>query len=402
LLPHPREKTLVIAKLFTRQRIIQGQEIREPTWLALILTAAGLLTLLAGLGAAIFVLLYPFGQPWEIGVAALAVFGWCVLAWRAWRRRAPRGLQGTTAHVTGRHRWLQGIRTGGRVLAAGVLAAWLLLIGWAEWGPGGPPPAPKADPDTVRVVTWNILHGAEHGPPWEQADWNRRKHALQTAVRQAAPDILGVQEARPEQVAFLEQVLPGHDRVGVGRDDGRSAGEHAAIWFNRDRFELLDQGTFWLEPPLDAARPQGIWPRRICTWARLRDRPTGQVLRVYNVHSYLTEPARVRAAQVIRERIAAGDPSDAIVLLGDFNAAPNAPSRRLFTGAGLVDAAKLAGQHPEALTYHYHGLPVRCLDGVLLGPGWRVPQHRILNVKPGGTFPSDHFGMLADLTLARS
>jgi endonuclease/exonuclease/phosphatase family metal-dependent hydrolase len=382
----------VIAKLFTRQRIHEGQEIGEPTWLALILTAAGLLTLLAGLGVVIFVVLYPLGQPWELGIAALAMLGLFALVWRC------RRLQRTTGQATGRQRWLRRIRTGGKGLAAGVLAAWLGLIAWAEWGPGGPPPAPKADPATIRVVTWNILHGAEHGPPWDQADWNRRKPALQAALRQAAPDILGAQEARAEQVAFLEQVLPGHERVGVGRDDGRSAGEHSAIWFDRDRFERLEQGTFWLEPPFDEARPQGLWPRRICTWARLRDRRTGQVLRVYNVHSYLTEPARVRAAQVIRERMAAGDPSDAIVLLGDFNAGPHTPSRRLLTGAGLVDAAQQVGQAPEAPTYHYHGLPVRCLDGVLLGPGWRVQHHRILNVKPGGTFPSDHFGMLVDLT----
>jgi len=119
----------MIAKLFTRQRTIEGQKMREPTWPALILIAAGLLTLVVGLGISIFVLLYPLGQPWELGVAALAVFAWSVLAWRAWRgRRALRLLQGTIG--TGRQRGLQRIREGARVVCAGVLAAWLGLIGY--------------------------------------------------------------------------------------------------------------------------------------------------------------------------------------------------------------------------------------------------------------------------------
>ena len=67
----------------------------------------------------------------------------------------------------------------------------------------------------------------------------------------AQPDILCVQEALEGQVKYLEATLPGHRRVGAGRDDGRSAGEHCAIYFDGDRFEPLGEGTFWLEEPAD-------------------------------------------------------------------------------------------------------------------------------------------------------
>ena len=108
-----------------------------------------------------------------------------------------------------------------------MLAAWLGLIAWSELTPGGAMP-PRPEPGAVRVMTWNILHGSDDGPPWQQQNWPARKHALATALRAAHPDILGVQEARPEQIAFLEQTLPEHQRVGVGGDDGRGAGEHSA------------------------------------------------------------------------------------------------------------------------------------------------------------------------------
>jgi endonuclease/exonuclease/phosphatase family metal-dependent hydrolase len=270
-------------------------------------------------------------------------------------------------------------------------------------------PPPKTDPSSIRVVTWNIYRGQE-GPPWSQlalANWSGRKGALQDALRHTAPDILCVQEALEEQVAFLEQTLPSHRRVGVGRDDGRSAGEHCAIYFNANRFEEIGGGTFWLEQPTDqppgksGQKPRGgldLRVKRICTWVRLRDRVSGRTIRVYNVHSYLTEKAQVLAARVVLDHVAAGDPPDAVILAGDFNAVPSSASRRVFAAAGLTESAELAG-HPAATpTYQWYGIRTRCLDGILLSSGWQVRHHHILDVKPGNTFPSDHFGVLADLT----
>jgi endonuclease/exonuclease/phosphatase family metal-dependent hydrolase len=208
-----------------------------------------------------------------------------------------------------------------------------------------------------------------------------------------------VQEALEEQVAFLEQTLPTHRRVGVGRDDGRSAGEHCAIYFDANRFEEIGGDTFWLEEPTDQpSGGSGLKIKRICTWVRLRDRASGRTIRVYNVHSYLTEKNRVAAARVVLDHMVAGDPVDAVILAGDFNAPPGAPSRRLFTAAGLTESAELAGQPSGTLTYQWYGLRVRCFDGILVSSGWQVRHHRVLDLKPSNTFPSDHFGVLADLT----
>jgi endonuclease/exonuclease/phosphatase family metal-dependent hydrolase len=283
-----------------------------------------------------------------------------------------------------------------------VLACWLGLIVWSKLNPGGPMPAPKADPASIRVLTWNIHCGQEDGPFWGRFAWAERKHALQAVLRRAGPDILCVQEAREGQVVFLEQALPTHRRVGVGRDDGRSAGEFCAIYFNPDRFEFITGDTFWLQEPID--EPGGgsvLRCKRICTWVRLRDRASGRILRVYNTHSYLTEGARLPAARLIREQIAAGDPSDAVILCGDFNTAPGAPSRRLFAEAGLADSAVVAGKPAGTPTYHCYGIPLRCLDAILLSGPWQVRHHLVLDAKPDNTFPSDHFGVLADLALPR-
>src|SRR4030095_4291677 len=81
-----------------------------------------------------------------------------------------------------------------------------------------------------------------------------------------------------------------------------------------------------------------------CTWARLHDQVGGRTLRIYNTHQYLTKRAQLPAVRLLLSRVQAGDPSDAMVLAGDFNAPPQALSRRVFAEAGLRETATLAGK----------------------------------------------------------
>ncbi len=382
----------MIERLFHRRRVVDGRKVQEPTLLALSLSAIGFLLLLGVFAGAVFATT-SFGLGWWLFAAVAGLLAAFVLGPRLRRHECD-------APATGRRLWLRRLCGAGRKMWVIVLAGWLGLIAWSELSPGGPMPEPKAEAGDVRVLTWNILRGQEHGPLWEQNNWPARKQALAEALRQTQPDILLVQEARLGQLAFLDETLPGHRRVGVGRDDGKFGGEHCAIYFNDDRFQKLDGGTFWLEEPTDKPRGPGLNVKRICTWVRLRDQVSGRILRVYNTHQYLTARAQLPASHIILDRVRAGDPSDAVLLAGDFNATPQAPSRRAFADAGLRETTALAGRPREA-TYHFSGVRWRCLDGILVGPGWHVQQSAVVDIKPRGVFPSDHFGVLADLKPGR-
>jgi endonuclease/exonuclease/phosphatase family metal-dependent hydrolase len=295
--------------------------------------------------------------------------------------------------------------TGSLRLSANVLLAclvcWLGLVAWSSLSAGGAMPPGKSDPHVIRVVTWNILHGTELGPFWNQFGWRVRKGALESVLRGTAPDILCVQEALDEQVTGLASMLAGHGHIGVGRDDGRSAGEYCAVFFDRGRFEQQDGGTFWLEEPTSVPPPDPtpFGPKRICTWVRLRDRRSGRFLRVYNIHLYLTESARLEAVRIILARIAEGEPTDAVLVAGDFNAPPKTPNRLLFEKSGLMSSDELISDSPGASTYQFYSIRLKSLDDVLVNDGWRVESRRVLDMKPGNTYPSDHFGVMCDLIL---
>jgi endonuclease/exonuclease/phosphatase family metal-dependent hydrolase len=383
----------MIANLLTRRRIEHDQEVVEPTLAALALIITGIVVL-AGICVAGIAFLPAFGYIGWTFAAVAAILVCLVLSLRRKSKLNP-------ASPTSRPRWFSRLLNLARVVFIGLLACWLGLIVWLAFCPGGPEPAPKADPALIRVITWNIHCGQEEGLPWKRFDWPRRKHSLRAAIDEARPDILCVQEATPEQVAFLEETLPGHARVGVGRD-GEVGGEHCAIYFNRQRFTEIGGDTFWLEEPIDQpGASSALDAKRICTWVRLRDQASGRTLRVYNAHLYLWEAPRLKAARLITVHIAAGDRADAVLLTADFNASPSAPSRQLFTGteSGLADSAERAEKPTGWPTFHLYGIGLWCIDGILVDSKWDVHDHRILDVKPKNVFPSDHFALLADLAL---
>ena len=357
--------------------------------MSIALVGLGLIASLVG-GAWVIYALQPFSHRGGLFVAAFALLAWLA---RGLRRD---GVQAATTSGVRAARWR--VPRSIRKFVIGVLGVWCGLIAWSAVSPGGPMPTPKKAPDDIRVLNWNILHGDDEGPPWIRRGWPARKKALRAVLRAAGPDILCVQEALDGQVKFLEAELPNHRRVGVGRDDGRSAGEYCAIYFDADRFEPLDGGTFWLEEPADEPPDDpALGPKRICTWARLRDRRGGATLRVYNTHLYLTERARQRAVRIILDQVETGDAADEVLIVGDFNAPPGAPSRALFNAAGLVSAAELAGEPIGLPTFQFYGIRFRGLDDVYLGRSWRRIRYQIVDAKPGNIFPSDHFGILADL-----
>jgi endonuclease/exonuclease/phosphatase family metal-dependent hydrolase len=352
-----------------------------------------LIVVLAGWTWAVFAL-QPFGQrAWAFTAVSILLAGLTAGLWLSWRRRAnPRP---DVIFVLGRP-----LLVAGTVLAL-ALAFWLGLIAWSELAPGGFMPPSKSNRDVIRVLTWNILLGKEAGVPWRRHGWPVRRKALEVAIAGTNPDILCVQEALAGQLTSLAALLPRHRRVGVGRDDGRSAGEHCAIFFERARFEELEGGTFWLEEPTETP-PATTWlgPKRICTWVRLRDRETGRFLRIYNTHLYLTERARLQAVAQILARMDLADPMDAVLVAADFNADPDAQSRRLLEATGLVSTAERSKAKLGAPTYQFYGIRLRSLDDILVNRRWLVLDRRIVDLKPGNIFPSDHFGVMADLILA--
>lgn len=190
------------------------------------------------------------------------------------------------------------------------------------------------------VGSFNIRY-ANPGDVERGNGWDQRAPVVADLIRFHNFDVLGVQEALHHQLLTLAKMLPDYTHVGRGRDDGKDRGEHAAIFFRKDKFKRLDGGDFWLsETPSEPSKGWDAALPRICTWVRLETVADGRSFYVFNLHfDHIGTRARLESSRLVLRRIQeiAGD--QPVVLTGDFNLDQSSEGYRTIAGSGLLTDA---------------------------------------------------------------
>lgn len=168
--------------------------------------------------------------------------------------------------------------------------------------------------------------------------WPQRLPVIAGLIRFHEFDVLGTQEAFHNQLVDLQKLLPNYAYTGCGRNDGKEAGEHAAIFYRKDKFTLLECGNFWLSQTPE--KPGKGWDAdlpRICTWAKLRKTEGGGVLFVFNTHfDHRGVQARLESAKLIVARIKEIARDEPVILTGDFNVDQTSESYRSLHDSGIL------------------------------------------------------------------
>lgn len=271
--------------------------------------------------------------------------------------------------------------------------------------------AQPATADAIDVMSFNIRHG--RGDDGEHV-WPNRRAIVPSVIASSGASIVGLQEVLDFQLAELVSALPRHRAIGVGRDDGVSAGEFAPLLVDTTRFTIVASGTFWFSdtPDVPGSMHWGNRITRIATWARLADRRTADTLRVYNAHwDHESQPSRERSASLLLARASRdGSPRDGVLVTGDFNAGEANPAFRALVGGGgasvhLRDSYRV--QHPTASvvgTFNaFRGDSTgEKIDAILIGPDWHVEAAEIVRTRVGRLWPSDHFPVVARVRRTRA
>lgn len=274
--------------------------------------------------------------------------------------------------------------------------------------------APAKDPGNgdgaLRVMSFNIRYGTA---PDGENHWEKRRELLFDNITRFDPDLLGVQEAIADQIDELQQKLPEHEFIGVGRDDGKRKGEFSGIYFRKDRFEQIDGGHFWLSPTPDQPGSKG-WDAaitRMATWVRLRDqqRPDAEPLLVLNTHwDHMGAEARLESAKLIRSKLRELHPKGPAIVMGDMNAReddpPYAEIVREAEGGKLIDSYRSAHPNRQTDEATYHGFQGgragSRIDFIFHTPDLKTLEAAIDRTEKEGRYPSDHYAVTAVLTAA--
>jgi len=249
-------------------------------------------------------------------------------------------------------------------------------------------------------MTFNLRYGtAQDG----DNSWVYRREAALKLVAQQDPDVLGVQEALAAQVDELRAILPEHDVLGAGREDGLRGGEHSAIFTRRSKLGLREGGTRWIsnEPLKPGSLAFEARNTRVFTWGEFFLSSGRRVLLV-NCHlDHESADAQLMGAQHMLALIHERNELPAIVT-GDFNCEPNDPPVSLFVQHGFVDARPASGPFGTFNNFEPHHVDGVEIDHILATPSWQISNVTIDRSTYGDRAISDHFPVIADLALGLS
>lgn len=257
---------------------------------------------------------------------------------------------------------------------------------------------------SLRFMTYNIRYAtAQDG----DNQWENRKDYLSGQIAFYAPDVFGIQEGLDEQVTYLEKHLEAYAFVGVGRDDGEKKGEYCAIFYKKDRLQLLGYDTFWLsETPEIVSKGWDAALERICTYALFMDLSTGNNFWVFNTHfDHIGERAREKSAELIVQKIKALNKDGLpVIVLGDLNL--NDQSKAIvYLSSVFDDSRKVSVQEPFGPFGTFTGFafdkPVQDrIDYIFCSQaGVKVEKYGVLTDSKNGRYPSDHFPVMIEIVL---
>ena len=235
--------------------------------------------------------------------------------------------------------------------------------------------------------------------------WVNRAPVAAALIRFHEFDIVGTQEGLSNQLEDLSKALPEYQHYGLGRDDGKDGGEHSAIFFKKDRFEVLKKGDFWLSETPD--KPGLGWDatccNRICSWVYLIDKQSKKKFYFFNAHfDHQGKIAREESAKLILKKIKEIAGNEKALFTGDLNGDHNSTwYKRLAASDYLVDTYTLAVK-PYIFNASFNSFGKALdkdgiIDHVFTTGRVNVKRWGILTDTYRGKFPSDHFPVLTEI-----
>ncbi|MBL7870089.1 MAG: endonuclease/exonuclease/phosphatase family protein [Cyclobacteriaceae bacterium] len=257
---------------------------------------------------------------------------------------------------------------------------------------------------TVTVMSYNIrLDTKADGVN----QWGNRIEKVSDLIKKHNPDLLGVQEALHNQMLDLQKHLPNYQFVGVARDDGKEKGEYSAIFYKKDKFDVLKQNTFWLSesPTVPGSKSWDAAITRVVTFSVLKEKSSGKSFIYANTHfDHMGEEARKNSANAIKQLLLdfmKGYKEIPALVSGDFNSEPtDEPYLNMINGKKIV----LADARPATdLTGTFCGFEVdkiacRTIDYIFHSAQWKASHYKVIQDHDGKFYPSDHLPVMATFT----
>ncbi|MFA6702801.1 MAG: endonuclease/exonuclease/phosphatase family protein [Dysgonamonadaceae bacterium] len=256
---------------------------------------------------------------------------------------------------------------------------------------------------TLNIGSFNISYDNKK----EEVGWEYRKESVASLIRFHEWDVFGTQEGQ----SYLLEDIAGEEYDYVfangffnqkNPDIDLERSQHNGIFWLKNKFELLDTGSFWLsETPdvksfgWDAAESRG------CVWVKLKERNTNITFFFFCVHfDHRGVIARQNSALLVLNKIQEIAIDFPVFCVGDFNGSADAEHIQTMKANGLLYDSYDISQSPPYGTkgtsnqYKKDSAMDQRIDYIWVTEDIEVKKFGVLNEMPYNRFTSDHFPIM--------
>jgi endonuclease/exonuclease/phosphatase family metal-dependent hydrolase len=237
--------------------------------------------------------------------------------------------------------------------------------------------------------------------------WIDRAPVVSALIRFHDFDIFGTQEGLKNQLDDISNALPQYNQYGIGRDDGKDKGEHSAIFYKKDEFNLLKKGDFWLSQTPD--KPSLGWDatccNRICSWVYLQHKKSKKKFYFFNAHfDHQGVQARKESSKLILQKIKNIAGNEPVIFTGDLNGSQSSEWYLAIANSNILRDTYKEVKYPYANNASFNGFGSSkqskdIIDHIFITKHFTAGKWGILTDTYYGKFPSDHFPVVAVVSL---
>ncbi|WP_337040530.1 endonuclease/exonuclease/phosphatase family protein [Emticicia sp. 17c] len=246
---------------------------------------------------------------------------------------------------------------------------------------------------SLNIATYNLRYNTANDGV---NAWPNRKEFVKSLIQYHEFDIFGTQEGLRGQLNDIAE-LKEFAFLGSGRDDGKQAGEHSAIFYRKDRFKVLKSGDFWLSETPD--KPGKGWDatccNRICSWAKFKDLNTKKDFYFFSVHfDHQGVEARRQSGKLMVKKIQEIAKDAPAICVGDFNSTPDTEQikemQTLLNDAQKVSIMPPYGPEGTFNAFKFDAPMKDRIDYIFVDKKISVLKYGVLTDAKDQRYPSDH------------